>query len=455
MKRNTITAVISPFRYIIIMLAVVFATFIISLAFTKTAQAENLSIAIDTPDVFGQSSVVIAGDTGSIVITDPWASQMTSAGFLLVYEYSSSAPDVVQIDTSGNYTALSQGTANIDVKIYKETSSIIYESEEARQFDIAQNTRTYHYTLCVGANTSAAVPDTTSVTGYSLGKPVYVHLTNIPALQYYTFYYDCEDGMWINCSYDNTTNTISFSSYSAAKGNVKVTINNTVFNIYVLIKEVNINKDNLLLTTKTKKTLKIRNYSKSKVTWKSADPKIAKVNSNGVLTTKKLGNTIIYATLDSGEMFGCAVCVVTPKMKKVVDRAVYIGKNWKYSQPLRMRTGYYDCSSLVWQCYKLAGKNFGARYYAPVAADILHWCVTHKKTLKKSVRKKIYKLSLRPGDITFRTGQNNGRYKGTYHVEMFVGYRCVHQYDGTVTISTMWAARGNDYPPDEKYIARP
>ena len=209
------------------------------------------------------------------------------------------------------------------------------------------------------------------------------------------------------------------------------------------------------MTVKAKKTLKVKNYKGGSVVWKSLDPKIAKVNSNGVVTAKKLGNTIIYATLDSGEQFGCAVCVVTPSMKKTVDYAKMVGSKWTYSQPYRMKDGYYDCSSLVWRAYKKSGKTFGASYYAPVASDIAKWCVNNKKMLKKSVRKKIYKLSLRPGDITFRTGANNGRYKGIYHVEMFVGYRCVGMNNGKYIVSTMWAARNDDYPPDEKYIARP
>lgn len=458
-KSNTIRIVRNAMCALVLsVLAVLFIPQInagISGGIVKNASATQYAIEIDSPYMFNNSSEIIQGDMGNFALTDPWIGEIINAGFLMNYEYASDNPDVVYIDASGTFRALSQGVANISIKVSKYTDNIQYENDYEKQLDIENNTRTYDYTFYVSADASAAVPDATDITLYSTGKSVQVHLSGIPVLQYYKFDYQWDDKLNVSCSFDSATNTLTFEGYKASKGNVTITLNNATIVIHVTVIEVGINKDNLLVTPKTKKTLKIKNYDKSKITWKSMDPKIAKVSSSGVVTAKKTGNTIVYATLDDGEQFGCAVCVVTPTMKKVVDRAKMIGSKWTYSQPKRMQKGYYDCSSLVWQCYKLAGKNFGARYYAPVAADILRWCVRNKKTLKKSVRKKIYEMSLRPGDMTFRTGQKNGRYKGTYHVEMFVGYKCVYMSNGKYTVSTMWAARGDDYPPDEKYIARP
>lgn len=51
-------------------------------------------------------------------------------------------------------------------------------------------------------------------------------------------------------------------------------------------------------------------------------------------------------------------------------------------------------------------------------------------------------MKFRPGDLMFETGQDNGRYKGIYHVEMFVGY-AVAYYDqnGKPVLNELWAAR--------------
>lgn len=65
-------------------------------------------------------------------------------------------------------------------------------------------------------------------------------------------------------------------------------------------------------------------------------------------------------------------------------------------------------------------------------------------------------MKLRPGDLLFKTGEKNGRYKGIYHVEMFVGYS-VSYFDesGKPVLSEMWAARPVGYGGGGYPIARP
>ena len=60
-------------------------------------------------------------------------------------------------------------------------------------------------------------------------------------------------------------------------------------------------------------------------------------------------------------MFGCAVSVVSASRKKAVNTAIHIAKTCTYSQPKRMQSKYYDCSSLVWKSYHKNGVNFGGR----------------------------------------------------------------------------------------------
>lgn len=158
----------------------------------------------------------------------------------------------------------------------------------------------------------------------------------------------------------------------------------------------------------------------------------------GVVTGKKTGNALIYATVENNCQFACAVSVVSPGLKKVVNYAKMIGRHWSYSRKKRMSKGYYDCSALVWKSYHKINKNFGNSTYAPVAANVAQWCAKNKKMIKGGLTSElIEKMKLRPGDLIFLTGENNGRYKGIYHVEMFVGYRYNNDSEYGYGISTM------------------
>lgn len=86
------------------------------------------------------------------------------------------------------------------------------------------------------------------------------------------------------------------------------------------------------------------------------------------------------------------------------------------------------------------------KYYAPVAADLGKWCAKNKKMVKGNAYQNIQKMKYRPGALTFKTGSDNGRYKGIYHVEMFVGYTFEgFSTDGKPVLGTKWAARGDNY----------
>ena len=113
-------------------------------------------------------------------------------------------------------------------------------------------------------------------------------------------------------------------------------------------------------------------------------------------------------------------------------------------------------NKLVWKSYRLMGKTLGNRNYAPVAADIAKWCAGKKKMVKGGVSEKnITKMKLRPGDLVFQTGAKNGRYKGIYHVEMFVGYRCYGFSGNTPMLMPCWAARYDGYAYGAKLVGRP
>jgi cell wall-associated NlpC family hydrolase len=99
-----------------------------------------------------------------------------------------------------------------------------------------------------------------------------------------------------------------------------------------------------------------------------------------------------------------------------------------------MAVGKYDCSSYIYRAYKDAGKTLGtSSSWAPTAADLAKWCnekgyVLYTETQTVDVSK------LRPGDLIFETGENNGRYKGIYHVDLYVG----NGYTLTVQRAKYW-----------------
>lgn len=88
--------------------------------------------------------------------------------------------------------------------------------------------------------------------------------------------------------------------------------------------------------------------------------------------------------------------------------------------------------------------------------DIAKWCAGKKKMVKGGVSEKnITKMKLRPGDLVFQTGAKNGRYKGIYHVEMFVGYRCYGFSGNTPMLMPCWTARYDGYAYGAKLVGRP
>ena len=225
---------------------------------------------------------------------------------------------------------------------------------------------------------------------------------------------------------------------------VTIRINGKDFIITVTIKEVKLSgSTSFYMTPKQTKQLKVKNGEGA--AWKSTNSNVVSVSSTGKIKAKKAGNAVISAKVGDIKV-GCVISVVSKTRLKVVKRARYIGTHWKYSQPKRMKSGYYDCSSLVWKSYKYEKKYFGAKSYAPVAADVAKYCVKHKKKVSGGIWSNIQKMKYKPGALTFKTGAKNGRYKGVYHVEMFVGYSLEgFESDGTPILGTKWAARGDNY----------
>ena len=69
-----------------------------------------------------------------------------------------------------------------------------------------------------------------------------------------------------------------------------------------------------------------------------------------VIYPKKKGITKFYVKID-GKQKTYKAEVTSYKAVKAIAKAKK-AKGCRYSQPRRMRKGYYDCSSLIWRCYK-------------------------------------------------------------------------------------------------------
>lgn len=402
-----------------------------------TSQAQERPVYLYDGQTAGESDEDVSdaelyqtGDTGQIYVenANEWLD-----GKLARIEFLTSNKAVVQVDQEGNYRVMGGGRAVVTANGY--------DAEGVRRFSAS-----YCFRCCGDA--SGASLQKTELRTYIVGgqtKEYAINLKNMPDLTYYTFEWTSSyDGMDMECSLDPKSKTLKIFSGNKGTTTLTITINNKTFTLKVITYEVNINKISAVLATKKKTTLKIKGYP-GKIKWKTMKKKVATVSSKGVVKAKKTGNTVIYAVVD-GQRIGCAVSVVTPKLKKVINAAKKIAKG-KYSQPKRMRKGYYDCSSLVWRAYKKIGKTFGDKYYAPVAANIAKYLFGKKKRIKGGLNNKnIQGMKLRPGDLMFRTGAKNGRYKGIYHVEMFVGYQCEgFNSKGKPILGTLWAARPANY----------
>ena len=249
-------------------------------------------------------------------------------------------------------------------------------------------------------------------------------------------------------------NVVSIWAYKPGKTTVTFTIYGATFNVYINVIKVKINRTYLVLIKGKSSKLSIKGISKG-IKWKSLKSSVVKVNGKGKIKARKVGTSVIVANI-GGAKVGCAVSVVTPKTYRVIRKAKSIAKG-TYSQPKRMQRGYYDCSSLVWRAYSRYGTYFGARSYAPVAADICRWCmIHHKKVSGKMTEGQIQKMKFRAGDLIFKPGAKNGRYKGVYHVEMFTGYRVTgFTSKGKPVLSTEWANRTTGYDAYGSIVERP
>jgi cell wall-associated NlpC family hydrolase len=155
--------------------------------------------------------------------------------------------------------------------------------------------------------------------------------------------------------------------------------------------------------------------------------KIAKIDKTGQITGRKAGVT--YADVKiAGMTFSYRVEVAAKGMKTIIKRANYIVNNWKYNQKKRMKSGYYDCSSLVWKgykAYKKYNKKLGSSKYALTAAGLFDYLYGKNQIVYFGYTSLD---DLQAGDLIFYGDYDNavkystpGRTLDIYHVSMYAG----------------------------------
>ena len=189
----------------------------------------------------------------------------------------------------------------------------------------------------------------------------------------------------------------------------------------------------------TKQKINVRNVSAdTAITYTSSNVKVATVSKKGVIRAKKGGFAKITVSVDNAQ-YAISVNVGSKKGVKAVLNALKV-EGALYSQAKRMSEGYYDCSSLVWRSYSPLGIYFGDKHYAPVAATQAYYLVSKNKTVPKKYKTKLNKL--RPGDLFFFKGENNGRYKNIYHVAIYMGQECTSFFGTNYTFGKIIHASG-------------
>ncbi len=374
--------------------------------------------------------------------------------------YQSENTGILQLDADGNYQAVGIGKVSVSVIGYCEESEwqTVWDEEKEEYVEkyVSLGEKllfTKTFTIYVYPDMSAVTMEKDSVVIYHVSGYYDDSSVSIKINSEYVLDEDDEvtyletassnKKMVVQCSLNK--NVLKISCNDSGTTDVTVTINGRPFVIHVKVVMVKISSNSLLLAQHKVKKLKVKGYS-GKLKWKSSRPAVASVNSEGKVRAKKQGNSVISAKLN-GCKIGCVVSVVSKKKKKVISRAVHIGKTGKYSQAKRMKKGFYDCSSLVWRSYKAFGIHVASRSYAPTAADMARWCAGRRRLLKGGYsRKNLNNLKINAGDLLFETGRKNGRYLGIYHVEMFIGYVCYgFDNNGKPMVAAKWANRPDGY----------
>ncbi len=444
-------------------------TLVLTLLPVGTARAASVTGVVSVTEDGGELRLSTGG-TAQLQV--PSVVQYAGSSYTVSRKaYSSYDDSVASVDANGQVTAVHTGNTQIVVEVYTlQTVSDGWGDEYDNYNNVSYSTYEQllfqaYYDVTVSPDLSQVKINKTSQTGYTSDTwtmPTYTfRLTNREPLteDWNTVVLSCTSSnskISVYASLENNVLTITPST--TGKTTVTVSINDQkLFKLKLDTIYVNLTANSALMTPGQTKQLHVKGGKKLPVKWSSSNKTVVAVSPDGKLTARKNGNAVVKAQIGDCA-FGCAVSVVSVSRKQAINRAIHIAQTCTYSQPYRMQEKYYDCSSLVWKAYSKNGNNFGASYYAPVAADIAKWCVTKKQMVKGGLSPaNVRQMNINAGDLMFETGADNGRYRGIYHVEMITGYSCGgFDSKGRPYLQIKWASKPDGYYyPARQMVGRP
>lgn len=384
---------------------------------------------------------------GTAGLTIP--SDAANTNWTYQYSVSSSASRApLEVSEDGTYSAVAFGEAELSVYVRAdyEVTETDYDEEFGYETDTYSDYESAYinFSVTVTPDMSKVKLNKTAGTSYKSSQSYSNAATYV--LQIKGPYKFSNSDIGVTCSskklyptYSIKNNKITLSTYGTGKATVKVKIYGKTYKFKWTVKEIKTKKTNALIAVGGSYQIPTKNLSAKKFIWTSKNPSVATVSKSGKVSAKNAGSVLIVGKYQKQKV-GIVINVTTPAKINAINTAKNIAATSTYSQPLRMNAGYYDCSSLVWRAYVNNGCNFGQASYAPTAAGEGQWIDANGKRVN-NFWKTGNNLPMQAGDVIFITGENNGRYLGIYHVEMFTGYDFGGFYGSKPSLYTLWANR--------------
>ncbi len=245
----------------------------------------------------------------------------------------------------------------------------------------------------------------------------------------------------VNVAYDGTLVFNMTAEEELAAENKTVTATITVTGegeppVDIAVASVSLNKTSLTLEVKKSQTLKATvlpsNAANKKLTWKSDNEKVAKVDQSGKVTAVKAGTANITATSANGKR---AVCHVTVKAAKVAVKSVKlslkkatIGKGEALTLKAAVSPSNATSKKVAWKSSKASvaavnskglvrGKKAGKAKITATADGKKASCTITVKAAPKKISLTAAKKTVKKGksyQIKVKLPKNTASYKRTY-----------------------------------------
>lgn len=236
----------------------------------------------------------------------------------------------------------------------------------------------------------------------------------------------------INPSRDERDSITSFVTSGYGNYIIRFTVDGRTEQQYVTLVDPELTYDSILVSKGSTHPLGVTGIPDNLwVSYISDNTNYVRVNSEGIVTGRKNGRSCIYVNINGIWELKCGVSIGNTKAIKATFAAEEV-LGALYSQPRRMKEGYYDCSSLVFRVFRDTGNTIASAYstYAPTAAEIARlqekskWVISYEYLPADE---------LQPGDLIFyQNTMPNNRYRNIGHVAIYYGPAYDKQFGGEI-----------------------